>query len=269
MEDVFFFNDENIRVVYVYEDVENKVAYVGTTKNLRVRHISHNAKSKGKYNALKTYFLNIGKELPTPQILSENLSKVESQEMEEFWVEEYKKNGWHLLNKAKTGFIHSSLGHDGYNDEEKYEFCKKVCKNIKNRHELMRKYYGLYLFALKNGWLDELVGESERRHKNYWTYENCEKAAKECSGREEFFNKYPRAHWLSMRNGWIDKWFPPIKKTTRVKKIEKVARNEAIKSKVDFSLTLRENAELLGVPKSTLFRLAKKWFPDETFSKKC
>ena len=64
--------DESCRhepyVIYIYADEENKVGYVGLTKNIKQRHYQHSNPHYrgGKYDSVGSYFINQGKPLPEP-----------------------------------------------------------------------------------------------------------------------------------------------------------------------------------------------------------
>ena len=59
--------------------------------------------------------------IPEPIILEENLTPIEAQFYEGYYVEKYRNEGWNVLNKAKTGVAKSSIG-GGY---IKYTFEKE------------------------------------------------------------------------------------------------------------------------------------------------
>ena len=87
------------RMVYVYE-FEDKTAYIGLTYNEKRRNTAHmNSDDSPVYKyMLKTKLLPIKKVLTDGYIDSELAQKVEDDR-----VQEYKENGWKVLNRAKPG----------------------------------------------------------------------------------------------------------------------------------------------------------------------
>jgi len=82
------------------------VCYVGRTKNIKRRSREH----KCNNDSVKQYFNSVGQSIPLPRILATNLNAMESRKLENEFIEQYKNNGWVLLNKAVTGEFSSSLG---------------------------------------------------------------------------------------------------------------------------------------------------------------
>lgn len=87
------------RMVYVYEFKDN-TAYIGLTYNEKKRNTAHmNSDDSPVYKyMLKTKLLPIKKVLTDGYIDSELAQKVEDGK-----VQEYKENGWKVLNRAKPG----------------------------------------------------------------------------------------------------------------------------------------------------------------------
>lgn len=137
--------NEPIYCIYSYEDPENKYCYVGLTKNIIKRKSSHKRREFYKmkdgtitkrYDSVRQYFYNIGKDMPEPIILEEKLSANDAQDRENFWCNHYKENGWNLINIAKTGKGSSSIGGypEKWTDDEliklaiKYDYPEKLKK---------------------------------------------------------------------------------------------------------------------------------------------
>ena len=100
-------------IIYAYEDVDNRYVYIGRTyRKLRYRHKEHNRinRKTGGYDSVKRYFISVGKDLPRPKVLKDNLSTEESQYYEEYFCKEYADSGWNLINTAKVGVGSSSIG---------------------------------------------------------------------------------------------------------------------------------------------------------------
>ena len=86
-------------------------------------------KNKNEHSERSLFNFYFEKNLPIPEpiILKENLTPIEAQYYEGYYVEKYRNEGWKILNKAKTGIAKSSIG-GGY---IKYTFEKAV--EISNR----------------------------------------------------------------------------------------------------------------------------------------
>lgn len=248
--------NSRIRLVYAYEDTENKYVYVGLTKNLSKRHYQHCHVMNGKKDRVFRYFENNNKTIPKPIVLDENLTREESQEKEGYWADYYVNNGWTLINKAKTGLNVSSLGGKNlWNIEERYEYCKKLASECKNRSDLWKKHPSVYCCCLCNKWLSDFFGESKRKPFNYWTIEKSTNVAKTCSGREDFFTKYPRAYDVLKEHGLLDELFGYLGNPIRVHGEDKKNRNKLMIEKYDKTKSIRVNSKILGIPKTTLARL--------------
>lgn len=151
---------EPIYCIYVYEDNENKYCYVGLTKNLIKRKSSHkrrefyrmnNGEVHRYYDSVHQYFYNIGKELPEPIVLEEKLSAIEAQDRENFWCCHYKKNGWTLINIAKTGKDSSSIG--GYTKKWTDDELIKLAKKFKCPQDMKKKHNWAYKCVRTRGLL--------------------------------------------------------------------------------------------------------------------
>lgn len=250
---------ETKRLIYVYEDIENRVFYVGLTKDVKKRHREHNQKHHGKFDSLKTYFDAINKPIPQPKILEENLGEEEeAQQQENYWLKHYIEEGWTPINKAKTGIGKSSLGLCKCRSEDEwFEICLKKSKPYKKRSHFFRGEPGAYYVALKYKWLDLLFEPSNRKEKNYWTEEKVKEALEKCKTKTELFNKYPRAHDIAKKSGLLDEYYTNVK--VEKKEHYSTKRNlidKAIELK-EQGLSIRKISLQVGIPKTTLARILK------------
>lgn len=147
--------EEKENIIYVYEDRNKKVAYIGRTINLKRRHIQHNCpnRKEGKYDSIKQYFISINKELPLPKILEEKLTYEESQEKEDYWKNYYVNDGWLVLNKAKTGKGSGSLGR--VYRKWTYEICQKESEKYETRTKFKTGCKGAYEASVRNKWIND------------------------------------------------------------------------------------------------------------------
>lgn len=92
--------DRKHRMIYVFE-FPDKSAYVGLTYDAEKRHYQHMTYDK---SAVKKHIKKTGL-VPTMKYLTDYLPVEEARKMEGFYVEQYRKNGWIILNVESTGGI--------------------------------------------------------------------------------------------------------------------------------------------------------------------
>lgn len=176
------------RCIYVYEFSDN-CAYIGLTFNIDKRHKEHLKRGtvcdhlKNNNYILKQLTEYIGVEI----------AKLKESE----YVKEYKKNGWNILNKAKTGSVGAIL----LWTKEK---CQIESLKYSYRFDFQKGSRSAYLSASLNGWLDEIC--SHMKNKKYiWTEkENCKKEALKYKTRVDFRRKSSSAYDSSLKNKWLD-----------------------------------------------------------------
>ena len=166
-------------LIYAYEDVENKCVYIGRTyRKLKNRHKEHNKinRKTGKYDNVKRYFLSVGKELPYPKLIKENLTTEESQYYEEYYCNEYINNGWTLINKAKCGIGKSSIG--GYFVKYTEEYVKEYLEShhIEYRQDIEEKV----MVGIKSHHLEYLLEEIPYRPGNKYSSYSKEEILELC-----------------------------------------------------------------------------------------
>lgn len=203
-------NEEKKHEIYVYEDFVSKVCYVGLSKNVKQRDKGHRRLIKGKADSVKKYFDSIGMNIPKPKILESGLTPEEAQVKEDFWKIEYAKNGWTLLNKAKTGKGTSSLG--GFAKWD-FEAVKKEAGKFTTLMDFANAKGSAYNVALANGWLDNFAWLL-RADRVKWNYDACKEEAMKYCSRKEFKSNNLVAYRICFKNKWIDDfyWLPEVKK---------------------------------------------------------
>lgn len=195
---------KKIHCVYVYEMQEQKACYVGRTINLHNRDLSHRRGRKHHdgsitYDVLYEFCRDNSIEIPKPIVKEPDLDGKDSLIMEDFWVKEYSKNGWNVLNKAKTGELSGSLGAV---KKWTYEACKEFCKDYKYRGEVENANYSCYFTCLRNWWFDEF-GIKEK----YNTWESKDKlieVARACKNISDFAHNFYGGYLTAKKNGWLD-----------------------------------------------------------------
>jgi len=189
--------ESNVHYVYAYEFPQYNTAYIGRTVSIRKRHLQH---LRSESCSLDKFIHSKGIEsLDMPRIIYEGLTAKESQEKEAEQIEEYKKNGWNVLNTAKAGSLGSTY----------YKYTRKVCYNLakqfKTKKEFREAYRNVYFKCLEKGWIKDYDWlERTYRAKKTFTYEECKEAANRCNTRTEFRDKYRQMYLQSYKNGWLD-----------------------------------------------------------------
>ena len=195
---------DKVDSVYVYK-FENNTVYVGRTLTTRQkeRHHQHSKDRVGKY--AKQHHIT----MPRMEIIEENLTLKEGLEREDYWIKWFERQGYNILNKAKTGVGSGSLGAISCG-KWNYETCYQEAKKHKTRGEFRKASSRAYKIALINGWINDYTWFVEIKKPNgYWTYEHCYKEAKKYKTRGEFQKNCKGAYNRSRQNGWINDytWF--------------------------------------------------------------
>lgn len=179
------------RLVYAYEFPDN-TAYIGLTHDKDERDYLH--KIKGPiHDYIKSTGLN-----PTLKLISADyIYAPDAQKLEACTIEDYKNNGWKLLNKAKAG----SLGMC------KVFWTKEKVQNEANKYKSRTEFKTIsskaYTAALRNGWLNEVCDHMEKTFTD-WTLDKVKTIANEYSKLADFQKNSPQAYSAAQRNGWIN-----------------------------------------------------------------
>lgn len=194
------FSSDKIDCVYAYEFKDTQSVYVGRTL---IRRINERDREHlfVDTDAVHIFAKERGISIPDMTILETNLTLAEGIKKEKYYVELYRNNGWHILNRAKTG----SVGLIARNKWSK-KSCREEAMKYTRRSDFSKHSSRAYEVSRLNGWLDDYSWFEENQKPNgYWdNYENCYNAALECKSRSEYNKKYNRAYTVSNANGWID-----------------------------------------------------------------
>ncbi len=184
-------------LIYCYKDEDRKAIYVGLTCNLKKRHYGHRS-----VGSVHEFFGD--RPIPAPLVLNSGLSSDEARKQEGDYVDKFRKEGWLILNRAKTGKESSSLG--GYNTKLTYQECWKIAKQYKTKTAFQRGDVSAYRKALDKGWLDRWFKNVNRKK---WTRERCYSEAHKYHSRSEFRIKSQSAYNSALKNGWLEDycWF--------------------------------------------------------------
>lgn len=194
---------KNAHCIYAYLDEENKVVYVGQTMRLVDRDKEHRTNKK---SSVFKYFDELKKEIPHPIVLERNLQDKQAQVQEDYWAKEYKRIGYGLLNKAKTGLHCSSLGlcrikwSKGKTIREANKY--KSSGEFKNGNE------PAYQIACRKGWIQEIAKNNGWNLRIKWTHKTCFFYASKCEDKVEFRKKYQAGYKYARKHKllYLLKW---------------------------------------------------------------
>lgn len=206
---------KNEYVVYLYEDDETNSVYVGLTKNLKRRHKEHHDGRKHhgvfEYDNVYKYFNSIGKEVPEPVVLQNDIYAKDAQKYEQYYIDYFSEEGFNLINKVKGG----SLGGGGKHWNK--EYCYNEALKYKTTTEFRKQSKNIYYASKRNGWFDDYTWLEEDHKQNRWTYEICYDEAIKYEYLSDFSKNASRAYSAAIRNGWLEK-FTWLKYSSRNKK---------------------------------------------------
>lgn len=136
-------------VIYAYIFQEHNTVYVGLSIDKKNRNLQHHS-SGPVFNFAKKH----NKPIPEMTILESGLHhNTEALEMEDYYINKFRSEGWNMLNKAKSG-VSGSLG-----NLHSHKLSKKTCYILSldctTRSEFKKKHYTAYQKSVKNRWLDE------------------------------------------------------------------------------------------------------------------
>lgn len=189
------------RLIYVYEFGDNH-CYVGLTCNIKKRNSEH----LGKKPDSSVYKHMIKTKLtPNLYIKTDYVSVEIAVSLEEKILNDYKNNGWNILNKIKTGGIGSNV----------VKWTKEMCEIETKKYNKLSIYQknssSSYASALKNGWIDEICSHMKRcKIKNGYfnNKELCEIESKKYKNISLFQRGCWSAYNYSILNGWLYEFFP-------------------------------------------------------------
>lgn len=160
------------RCVYVYEFNQCKTCYIGLTFNLKYRHWQHIIADKTS----KVYKFCKEKNIKDPSVkmLSDYIEHYKAAELEKYYIEKYKQDGWKVLNIAPGG----SLGGNKKNEKVTIDLCKKNANKCKNLTEFAQKFSYQYKLTKKNNWDDYVLKKFKTKEYKKMCKENISKSLK-------------------------------------------------------------------------------------------
>lgn len=186
------------RKIYVFE-FDDHCAYVGLSFDPHKREKDHlRDKDSAVYIHLKEAPCNYEfKEL------SDFLESNEASIKEEETKIEYRNNGWTMLNRMKCGGLGALAS--------KYTKAqiKKIASSYSCRSEFNENDKGAYLFAYKNGWLDEVcAGMPKFKGREEPTEDEILDVIKKCKNRSELRSHYTAIWDRLVKMGRLEEFFP-------------------------------------------------------------
>lgn len=183
------------RLIYVYKFSDNHV-YIGLTYNIEERDVKH------KLDKRSSVYKHIKKTGLLPELTFTRYMHVnKASELEGVILIKYKKEGFIILNKAKTGAV------GGNNLKWTFEKCLDEAKKCKTRSEFYNTNNSAYNSARKKGWLNKVCSHMKKKkikHKGYWTLEKSKGEALKYKTKMEFYKKSSGAYMALLRNGLLN-----------------------------------------------------------------
>ena len=204
---------DKIDCVYRYFFTETNFIYVGRTVDIKKRNNDHRTK---KNDIVFRYANENGFEIPQMEIIEDKLTLEEGQEREDYWKEYYVRNGYNVLNKAKTGKGVGSLGAFSHG---KWAWSKdrvfEESRKYQSRRGFQKGCGGAYYVARINRWLDEMIWLKERHKPNgYWTKDKVFEESRKYQTRRAFSMGCDVAYIIACKNKWLDEmvWLKVLRK---------------------------------------------------------
>lgn len=182
------------RCIYAYEFSDNYV-YVGLTCNPKHRKIwrKNNIKDAVTKHMIETNLI------PKYIELTNFVDINEATNLEEFYLNKYKNNGWNVLNVAKTG----SIG--GNNLFWTKDRCKIEALKYNTKNEFRLNCGGAYNSSIRNNWIEDITTHMKRpKRKIVWTFDACKNEALKYLTKKDFASNSSVAYSTSIKNKWIN-----------------------------------------------------------------
>ena len=191
------------KCIYIVTFADESI-YIGKTCDFDRRCLEHiTGKSiyskQSRYSSVYEHIKKCGTQ-PIFKILHNYTDSSTAAELEAKEVENYKLNGYNLLNKVKPS----------KNSETKYtmEICLEKLMMCENLKDFRKKYKNHMNAAYINGWMSHMtnvVGIKQRHPKGFWdNVERCKEESMKYKTLSEFRKKSPGAHNSCVKNNWID-----------------------------------------------------------------
>lgn len=193
---------DSINFVYRYYFQTENAIYVGRTINPEERDFEHH-RDRGKESSIVFKFAQEkGITIPPMEILAKNLSGIDSQRVEDEYIQKYRAEAMHILNKGATGIGRGSMGMKKKYSKQKF---LTIARQYTELSEFQRQQHGAYEAACKNGWIQECDWLTRKvRKSNLFTKEFCMNIARQCTSRKELKRKDATVYRKMVISGWIE-----------------------------------------------------------------
>jgi len=179
------------RAIYAFE-FDDMSVYVGLTYNYDKRlkeHLNHNHTVGLKAKEHSYTYKKFNKWLPPAEAAKE----------EEKTLNQYRKNGWTILNKNKTG------GLGAVSKVWDKQACKSAVDSCSSVSEFKEIYPSAYTIAHREHfWKEISVSLTKKVERNKWNKIKILEVAKTCQTRKKFMTKYGGAYNKARKEGWLE-----------------------------------------------------------------
>lgn len=188
------------RYIYVFEFKETNSVYVGLTWNLKRRYNEHINPTKKHKNGTVYKYIRKNKDINLTFKELGYYDMITASKKEGEWLEVYKKDGWNILNRTKTGALGGNMLKWTYNK------CKNDALKYKTRKDYQNNSGSSYSSALNNEWLDDICSHMKELKKpnGYWTRKRCQIEALKYETKSELIKKSSACYDASWKNNWLD-----------------------------------------------------------------
>jgi len=212
--------NEKIHIVYSYEFKEYNAVYIGRTLDLKRRHRQH---QKDINDSVYKFCIENKCQIPDVNIIESGLTGEESQIQENFWLEDYLRKKWYVINKSSTGLNKSSMG-SSYRKWD-YEKCKIAASKCNSKEDFKNKFVGAYNISRKHGWIYDFFKFNLKKENGcFSTFEQCIDEIKKFKNLSDIRSNYPFLYQTICKNKWNEK----AKEVLGYKKKTKTTINHSI-----------------------------------------
>lgn len=190
------------RKIYAFE-FDNHCVYVGLSFNPHKREKDH---LRDKDSAVYIHLQSSPCHYDFKE-LSDYLERDDAAVKEEEFKLKYEQDGWTILNRVKCGSL-GALGSSKYSKEE----VIKIASKYKSRTEFNKNDKGAYLFAYKNGWLDEVcTGMPKFKGREEPTEQEILTIIKKSKSKSELRSHHTAIWDRLVKMGRVEEFFPKKK----------------------------------------------------------
>lgn len=198
------------RLIYVYTFADG-YAYVGLTDDVKRRKYEHLHKIGKKISPVLQHYQETGANYEYKK-LTDWLDVDTAAKMEDDYIEQYRANGWKILNRVKGGALGATTGN------------KMTAKNIRatvSRYEYVEDFRDgepeVYRFLCGRQEFGKYCSGLKRQKKpmGYWDLEKAIAVIPECESREIFNKKYCQAYRMVKKAGLLPRYYPEKVKPKR------------------------------------------------------